>query len=315
MAIEAAPLALAPVAHLGIVEADPAIGSHALAQRRLALRCDRDILELHLGSRRQGYQHGRCLEHHLRLCLQIAMELGQGVEHTAQGNRTGVRVVPVQVKRRLERAVQRQPNVGVGRRRRQPPPLLAGNHAQRLPQYVAQKVIGVFDPTSAPQWAAVQGGAQLPAADRLGYGRPFHGALKQAPVGLRGDQALAKGDQGRLTERWFTGVQTVEHQLPASIHGGAFNHFVIGHTSVGLQDGGQRQLGGRNGRLAARRIFIEMRQFLLERRIKQGMAFLTQEDEEAGALDALDNGLFKRRQLHGRAPYRWLHRAPPCSTR
>jgi hypothetical protein len=95
--------------------------------------------------------------------------------------------------------------------------------------------------------------------------------------------------------------------LSAPIHHGRFEQFVIGDPSIGLQDGRQRQLRGWDGRLTLWRIFIDGSQLRLKRGIEEGMALLAQEDEQFGALDALDDSLFGRRQGNRWFPNRWAH--------
>jgi hypothetical protein len=125
-----------------------------------------------------------------------------------------------------------------------------------------------------------------------------------------GDQALTKRHQGTFAKGWSVAVQTVQHQLPPTIHGRDFDHFIVGDLCVGLEQGRQRQLGRRDGGMTLRLVLIELEQFLLPGISKQRMTVLAQEDEQLGAADALENGVCCRRQLDWGMPQRWTHGKP-----
>ena len=149
-------------------------------------------------------------------------------QHQAQGLLTSARVIPIQVQRRLQARAVEQAGAGLLRHVRQLPPLLASNHAQSLAQGVPQKIVGIFDPASAPQRRAVQGRPQLARAKGAGGGSQFDGAFEQTPIQLLLHQAGAKGDEGTFATRGRLPIETVQDQLPASIHGSGLNDFVIG---------------------------------------------------------------------------------------
>jgi hypothetical protein len=64
--------------------------------------------------------------------------------------------------------------------------------------------------------------------------------------------------------------------------------------------------------MALRLVFIERQQFLLKRIGKQRMAVLPQEDKQLGPTDALDDGVFRRRQVDWGMPQGWTHGKPSC---
>jgi hypothetical protein len=57
-------------------------------------------------------------------------------------------------------------------------------------------------------------------------------------------------------------------------------------------------------------VFIEPQQFLLKGIGKQGMAVLPQEYKQLGPMDALDDGVFCRRQLDRGMPQGWTPGKP-----
>ena len=118
--------------------------------------------------------------------------------------------------------------------RAQPPPLLPRDHAQSLAQGVAQQIIGIFHTPGAPQRATIQRCPQLAGAKGAAGGGHLHRPFQQAAVQMLGDQPLTKDDQGAFAEGRGVAVQTVQYQLPTAIHGGGFDHFVIGNLRVGL---------------------------------------------------------------------------------
>ena len=65
---------------------------------------------------------------------------------------------------------------------RQPPPLLTSDHAQRLPQSVAQKVIGVFHSSCTPQGAGIQRRPQLARTEHVVLRRHLDRTLDQAAI-------------------------------------------------------------------------------------------------------------------------------------
>jgi hypothetical protein len=116
------------------------------------------------------------------------------------------------------------------------------------------------------------------------------------------DQALTKGDQGACAERWRLGLETGQHQLPAAIHGCGFDHFVIRDLRICLEQHRQGQLGRGHRRLALWVVFIEQPHLLLKGIGKPFVAMLPQEHKQLGTVDALNDGVFCRRQLDGRMP-------------
>jgi hypothetical protein len=126
---------------------------------------------------------------------------------------------------------------------------------------------------------------------------------------------VTKGDQGAFAEGRGVAVQTVQHQLPTAIHGGGFDHFVIGDLRVGLEESRQRQLGRGHWGMALGVVLIECQQFLLKSIGKQCMAVLPQEDKQLAPADALDDGVFRRRQCDWGMPQGWTHGKPSFGNR
>ena len=122
----------------------------------------------------------------------------QGREQRRERLRPRGGVVPVQIERRFQAGASDQRRPGVRRHLRQPPPLLAREHAQRLPQGVAQQVIGVFDPPGAPQRARIQGAAQLARAEPARVARPPRGCARAGGGPDRGRSAPAESARGCL---------------------------------------------------------------------------------------------------------------------
>src|SRR5262249_30650731 len=102
-------------------------------------------------------------------------------------------------------------------------------------------------------------------------------------------------------------VKTIQHHLPAAIHGRGLDHFVIGDLCVSLHNSRQGQLGGRHRGMALGVIFIERHQFLLKGIGKQLVAVLPQEHKQLGTAHPFDNGVFCRRQGDGWMPEGWTH--------
>ena len=155
---------------------------------------------------------------------------------------------------------------------------------------MAQQIIGVFDPPRAPQWATVECGPQ-----RARTASPLAAATSRCAPDAAPSPAPAGGgenDQGAFAEGRRVAVETIEHQLPAPIHGG-FNHCVIRHIRVGLQERRQSQLRGWHGRMALRLVFIKRRQCLLKRVTQQSGAVLPQEHKPLGTTDALDDRVLR----------------------
>lgn len=163
VAIGALAPTLAAMAHLGVLHTDPAILRHSAAHldhpqrvpgarsgpRKVRQRLD--ILVPHdLGNRnrRSG------LIRDCRLLIEPLLDPGQGRQDLTQCRGAFRRVVPIAVQGRLETlcAIEERCSC-VTSDLRQPPPLLTGNHAQRLVQGVSQEVVGILDPASAPQRA------------------------------------------------------------------------------------------------------------------------------------------------------------------
>ena len=101
---------------------------------------------------------------------------------------------------------------------------------------------------------------------------------------------------------WLATVQAVQNQLPASIHGQRFNDFVVGNTDIRLQDGCQRQLRGRDGRLPEWTVLVEHCQFPLKGLVKEFMPVLPEEYKKFGPPDPLENRLLGCRWFHGGLP-------------
>src|SRR5262249_49562964 len=123
---------------------------------------------------------------------------------------------------------------------RQPPPLLTSDHAQGLAQSVAQQIIGILDATSSPQRAAVEGRPQGARTEGSSCCRYLNGPLDQPSVHLRRYQPLAEVHQSPEALGRLATIQTVQDELPASIHRGGFNNFIVGSSHIGLQDRSQR---------------------------------------------------------------------------
>ena len=87
---------------------------------------------------------------------------------------------------------------------------------------------------------------------------------------------MAKANQGPFAERSLIRVQTIEHQLPATIHEGRFDHLIIRDACVRLQDGRQGQLGWSNGGLSSLACSVEIRQFVLKPFIQQFVSLLSE---------------------------------------
>jgi hypothetical protein len=150
----------------------------------------------------------------------------------------------------------------------------------------------------------------LPRAKGATGGRDLHRPFQQAAVQLLGDQPLTKDDQGAFAEGRGVAVQTVQHQLPPAIHGGGFDHFVIGDLRVRLEQGRQRQLGRGHWGMPLWLILIECCQLLLKGLGKQRMAVVPQEHKQLGPTDAFDDGVFRRGQFDWGMPQRWTHGKP-----
>ena len=171
----------------------------------------------------------------------------EAVKEHGQRLLTGTRVIPVQIQSGFQARSGDQRCPRFIRYRAQPPPLLTRHHAQSLAQGMTQQIRGIFHPSSAPQRATVQRRPQLAGAKGTTGGGDLHRPFQQTAVELPGDQPLTKGNEGAFPEGRGIAVQTVQHQLPPAIHGGGFDHFVIGDLRVGLEQGRQRQLGGGTG--------------------------------------------------------------------
>ena len=92
---------------------------------------------------------------HLRVRLNPAFDAHQALKHQTQRLLASARLVPVQIQSGFQARAASRLSPGSLCHIRQLPPLLTSNHAQSLAQSVPQKVIGIFDPTSAPQRTAV----------------------------------------------------------------------------------------------------------------------------------------------------------------
>jgi hypothetical protein len=126
-------------------------------------------------------------------------------------------------------------------------------------------------------------------------------------VHLMLDQPRPKGDERAFTERSLFGVQAIERQLPTPIHHGRLNHFVVRDPGIGLQN--QRQGQHRRGhrRLSLRRVFEDACQLDLKLRGEDLVTMAAQKEKEFGALNTLDDFIFRRRSLDRRLPSRWFH--------
>ena len=197
----------------------------------------------------------------------------------------------------------------------QGPPLLTRDHAHRLPQSVAQQIIGVFHPPGAPRRTAVEGRPQLPRPKAAtGGGEEIQRAFHETAVHLLSKQALAKRHPECLPEGRRVAIQTIKHHLPAPIHRGGFNDFVIRHPAIGWQERRECQLGRRDWRMALGAILIEGAQFVLKGVGKEGMAMMPQEDKQFGTADTLDDGVFVPVDNSISRRYHWDGRMedPPC---
>jgi hypothetical protein len=172
---------------------------------------------------------------------------------------------------------------------------------------VAQKIVRVFDPAGAPQRAAIKGCPQLARPEGPLLRRQLNRPLDQAPIQLVGDQTLAEANQRAFAEGRFGAVEAVQHQLPAAIHRGGLNHFIVGGSYVRLENRGQGQLSGRDGWLSQRAFLVEQRQFLLKRLRKEGMALLTEKDKQLGASNPFHDRLFCWGRFNRWMPQRWTH--------
>src|SRR5262249_48161942 len=140
----------------------------------------------------------------------------------------------------------------------------------------------------------------------------FQRPLDEATVALMGDEALAKRDERRFAKGTLLAIATVQHELPAPIHGGGLDDFVIGDTRIGLQDRRQRQLRRRDGRMAFGLVVVERgRQLLLELLREQHMTLVAQENEELGALHTTYNRGLLGTQRNGRPPEGRTHTPAP----
>jgi hypothetical protein len=95
-------------------------------------------------------------------------------------------VVPVQVEGSLQARPAQDVCPCFPGHFRQPPPLLAGDHAQGLAPGVPQQVGGVFHPPRPPQRATVQRDAQRPRPKRPARLSHRHRPLDQASIPLLG---------------------------------------------------------------------------------------------------------------------------------
>jgi hypothetical protein len=96
-----------------------------------------------------------------------------------------------------------------------------------------------------------------------------------------------------LAEGRRLSIETIQHHLPAAIHGRGLNDLVIRDLGIGLEQGRQRQLGRRHQGMPLRLVFIERCQFLLKSIGEQRMAVLPQEDKQLGTADAPDDSVFR----------------------
>src|SRR5579885_1265535 len=94
-------------------------------------------------------------------------------------------------------------------------------------------------------WASSRLMRRSLATRRRRVGSPcFDGAFHQPTIQAVGDGPLPKGHQGAFAKRRFLAIQAIQYHLPARIHGGGLDHFVVGDPCVGLQERCQRPLGG-----------------------------------------------------------------------
>jgi len=239
----------------------------------------------------------------------------EAVQEHGQRLLPGPRGVPVQRQGGLQARSGNQRCPRFLRDRVQPPPLLTRHHAQSLAQGVAQHMLGIFHPASAPPWAPVQRRPPLAGAKGTAGGRALDRPFQHTAVELPGDHPLTTGDQGACAEGRRVAVQTVQAPLPAAIHRGGLEHCVVRDLGVGLEQSGQRQLGGGPWGLALRVVLIERQQCLLKGIGKERRAVLPQEDKQLGPTDALDDGVFRRRQFDWGMPQRWTPGKPSCWNR
>jgi hypothetical protein len=67
---------------------------------------------------------------------------------------------------------------------------------------------------------------------RLTLAGDLDGSFDQPPIHVPLNEPLAKGHQCAFTERRLFGIETIEHQLPASIHERRLNDLIIRNPSV-----------------------------------------------------------------------------------
>jgi hypothetical protein len=168
VAVHQVAAALAAVAHLRVLDGDPPVAGHALAQHRWLPVAQRHVLVTDLPGGGKRRIDPRDRRH--RLPRHEPFDRLQEAEHHPQRPIAGGRVVPVAVQRRLRARPAKGWHARLGGHRRhpssprQPPPLLPRDDAQRLAQGVTQQVDGVLHPPRAPQWAGIQRRSQRPVA-------------------------------------------------------------------------------------------------------------------------------------------------------
>jgi hypothetical protein len=239
----------------------------------------------------------------------------QGLETQRQCLRLRRGIVPIQSQGRFEAGSRHQGGPGCLGPRTQPPPLRPRDPAQSLAQGVAQQMGGICHTPGAPQRAPLPRCPQLSGATGAAGGGHRHRPFQQAAVQLRCAQPWTQDDQGALAEGRGVAVQTIQDQWPTAIHGGGFAYFGIGNRRVGLSQGRQSQLRRGHRGLTLGLVLIECPQFLLKGSSKQWRAVLPQEHKQLGSADALDDGVFRHRQLDWGMPQGWTPGKPSFGNR
>jgi hypothetical protein len=110
-------------------------------------------------------------------------------------------------------------------------------------------------------------------------------------------RSFRKATSVPLTPRRLLAVQTIQHQLPASIHECRLNDLIIGDAHIGLQNERQGQHRRGNRRLSTLGWAIQVRQLLLKRFVEQFMSLLSQKHKQFGFAYLFHNLLFLLAQL------------------
>ena len=106
-------------------------------------------------------------------------------------------------------------------------------------------------------------------------------SFDEPSIHLRLNETFPKSNERSFAQWCLIGVQTVQHQLEASIHQRYLDHLSIRNTRVRLQNSRQSSLCWRNGRVSTEAQGIERCQSFLKCLIKDLMAVMQGERQTA----------------------------------